>query len=171
MKIAPENRRMLKVRIGMNPDYGGHGIMFGSMVFVPYAVVRTFLVNVRLSPSLDEALKKYGQRSSFRPSPSSLSRGILGPFLGGFFRCLGLFHVEHGWAVSPYSLGPLSAAGSLAISYLAYRVTDEPSVPALTVRAAKLSLLPLSLGVLLAWTYRVRGLDLPGVIYSCQRSA
>lgn len=70
-------------------------------------------------------------------------------------------------AVSPYLPGSLSAALSVAVSYLAYRMTDEQPVAALTVRAAKLGLLPLSLGVLLALTYGAGGSGLPAVVLLC----
>ncbi|HHY34682.1 MAG TPA: hypothetical protein GX510_03430 [Firmicutes bacterium] len=162
--MPPENGRVLKTRIGMNPHSVGHGILFGSMAFVPYAVVSAFLIKACLSPSLDEALKQYRQR----PSPGRLRRFVAA--------CWGLSWLDFSgvWtflmsrmvgAVSPYLLGSLSAALSAAVSYLAYRVTDEPPVAALTVR--KLGLLPLSLGVLLALTYGAGGSGLPGVVLLC----
>ncbi|HHY34845.1 MAG TPA: hypothetical protein GX510_04310 [Firmicutes bacterium] len=116
--MAPENGRVLKVRIGMNPDYG---IMFGSMVFVPYAVVGTFLVNVCLSPSLDEALKKYGQRSASGRLRCAFLAASWGLSWVGFSGVWTFFMSSIGGAVSPYSLELLSDALSLTISYLAYR--------------------------------------------------
>jgi len=164
--MPPENGQVFKVRIGMNPNSSGHGILFGSMAFLPYAVVSAFLAKACLSPSLDEALKQYRQR----PSRSHL-RGFVAACWGlswlGFSGVWTFLMSSMVGTLSPYLLGSLSAALSVAISYLAYRVTDEPPVAALTVRAAKLGLLPLSLAVLLALTYGAGGSGLPGVVLLC----
>lgn len=50
--------------------------------------------------------------------------------------------------MSPYALGVLSTVLSVTVSYLAYCVTNDPSIAELTLRAAKLSLIPLGIGVL-----------------------
>jgi hypothetical protein len=37
--------RILKMRMGVNPNSSGHGVLFGSMFFIPYSVLSSLVAN------------------------------------------------------------------------------------------------------------------------------
>jgi len=50
--------KILKVRMGINPNSSGHGILWGAMFFLPYSTVGSLLAGTAVG-WVDEALEKY----------------------------------------------------------------------------------------------------------------
>ncbi|MGI6666567.1 MAG: SPASM domain-containing protein [Bacillota bacterium] len=149
--ITPESSgrgRILKMRLGVNPNSSGHGVLFGSMFFIPYSVLSSLVANAVVS-GLDEALVSYRDARS-KPSPADrgLSVAVWTLAWAGFAGVWAAFlSTMILYGVPIWSRVLLAAVAALPIAFLAYRAAVNPAVVLLAKRCPKPCLWGLALGV------------------------
>jgi hypothetical protein len=130
--------RILKMRLGVNPNSSGHGVLFGSMFFIPYSVLSSLVAGAVLS-GLDDALVSYRDARS-KPSRAdrALSVGVWTLAWGGFaavWAAVLSSMILIGTPIMNWVL--LGAVATLPIAFFAYRAAVNPAVVLLAKRCPK----------------------------------
>jgi hypothetical protein len=130
--------RILKMRLGVNPNSSGHGVLFGSMFFIPYSVLSSLVASAVLS-GLDDALVSYRDaRSEPSRADRALSVGVWTLAWGGFAAVWATVlssMILIGTPIMNWVL--LGAVATLPIAFFAYRGAVNPAVVLLTKRCPK----------------------------------
>lgn len=140
--------RILKMRLGVNPNSSGHGVLYGWMFFLPYSVLSSIVANAVLS-GLDNALVSYRDT---RSQPSRADRALAvavwtlawGGFVAVWAALLSSMILVRTPIMNWVLLG---AAATLPIAFLAYRAAVNPAVVLLAKRCPKPCLWGFALGV------------------------
>ncbi len=140
--------RIFKMRLSVNPNSSGHGILFGSMFFIPYSSLSSIMANAVVS-GLDDALVSYRDT---RAEPSRADRALA--VTVWTLAWAGLAAI---WAVLLSTMILIAApiwgwvllgtAATLPIAFLAYRAAVNPAVVLLAKRSPKPCLWGFVLGV------------------------
>jgi hypothetical protein len=169
------NGRILKVRMGINPNSSGHGILFGSMFFLPYSIAGSFLAAIG-STWLDEALKRYNMSDQFprtgtadepwpeavigaanatdAKSPAEVVSGraertapiFFGLAWAGFSAAWSVFLTTQITSIPLWVV--VSCLLTFPVIFLAYRKRHNRMLATVAARSAKLSLVGLGVGAL-----------------------
>lgn len=117
---------ILSLRMGINPNSSGYGIIFGAMFFLPYSVVGSLLTGVMAS-AVDAALERYRHAQDVAERGKRAVVPILwGLAWTGFCAAWSVFLSQILMDVSPWLCGCISVLVAGPITYLAYtRRTDR----------------------------------------------
>ena len=126
--------RVLRLRMGINPNSSGYGIVWGAYFFLPPAVVST-LVTVIMEARLSKALKDYIEDKS----TAIRKRDLIVPLLWGL-AWVGFFtswlDLVMGELSESYLLLAISILATVFITYLVWSCKDHQLMKKATINSA-----------------------------------